>query len=72
VARLAPDAVLAVTTLAVKAMQQETHTVPIVFVNVSDPVGSGFVAGLARPGGNITGFSNFEPLMSHSRSLAQP
>jgi putative tryptophan/tyrosine transport system substrate-binding protein len=62
-ARLAPDAVLAVTTLAVKAMHQETHTVPIVFVNVSDPVGSGFVAGLARPGGNITGFSNFEPLI---------
>jgi putative ABC transport system substrate-binding protein len=60
-ARLAPDAVLAVTTPAVKAMQQEAHTVPIVFVNVSDPVGSGFVAGLARPGGNITGFTNFEP-----------
>jgi hypothetical protein len=36
------------------------HT-PIVFVNVADPVGSGFVASLARPGGNITGFTNFEP-----------
>jgi putative ABC transport system substrate-binding protein len=62
-ARLAPDAVLAVTTPAVQAMQQETPAVPIVFVNVSDPVGSGLVASLARPGGNITGFSNFGPLI---------
>jgi putative ABC transport system substrate-binding protein len=43
---------------------QETRTVPIVFVGVPDPVGSGFVASLARPGGNVTGFTNFEFDMS--------
>src|SRR6516165_3062658 len=40
-----------------------TSSIPIVFTQVSDPVGSGIVAGLARPGGNITGFTNFEPEM---------
>src|SRR5262249_45941390 len=60
---LAPDGVLTATTSALAAVQRETRTVPIVFVNVTDPVGSGFVASLARPGGNITGFSSFEPLM---------
>jgi putative ABC transport system substrate-binding protein len=44
-------------------LQPLTNTIPIVFTQVSDPVGSGFVAGLARPGGNITGFQNFEPAM---------
>ena len=61
--QLAPDVILSATTPALAAARQETGTVPIVFVNVSDPVGSGLVANLARPGGNITGFSNFEPLM---------
>jgi ABC-type uncharacterized transport system substrate-binding protein len=61
--QLAPDVILSATTLALAAARQETGTVPIVFVNVSDPVGSGLVANLSRPGGNITGFSNFEPLM---------
>jgi len=41
-------------------VQQETRTIPVVFVFVGDPVGSGFVASLARPGANITGFANFE------------
>jgi putative tryptophan/tyrosine transport system substrate-binding protein len=42
------------------ALLRQTHTVPIVFVQVSDPVGAGFVSNLARPGGNVTGFSQFE------------
>jgi putative ABC transport system substrate-binding protein len=42
------------------ALQQETRTIPIVFVNVSEPVGQGFVARLNQPGGNITGFANVE------------
>ena len=46
------------------ALQAATRTVPIVFVNVSDPVGAGFVASLARPGGNVTGFTLFEFGMS--------
>jgi putative ABC transport system substrate-binding protein len=48
------------TTQAVAALQRETATIPIVFITVSDPVGSGFVASLPRPGGNITGFINIE------------
>jgi putative ABC transport system substrate-binding protein len=43
------------------ALQRETQTIPIVFVSVSDPVGSGFIASLSRPGGNITGFIPWEP-----------
>ena len=54
---LAPDAILASATPSVQALQQATGTVPIVFANVSDPVGMGLVASLARPGGNITGFT---------------
>ena len=61
---LAPDAILATSTPAVLALQQATHTVPIVFVQVIDPVGAGMVASLARPGGNITGFMSFEYGMS--------
>jgi putative tryptophan/tyrosine transport system substrate-binding protein len=53
---LRPDVILAVTTPAVGALLQETRTIPIVFVQVTDPVGSGYVANLARPGGNVTGF----------------
>jgi ABC-type uncharacterized transport system substrate-binding protein len=44
----------------VVALQQATHTVPIVFTSVIDPVGGGFVASLARPGGNVTGFASYE------------
>jgi putative ABC transport system substrate-binding protein len=55
-----PDLIVGVTTPAVAALVQETSTIPIVFVQVVDPVGRGFVASLGRPGGNITGFVNFE------------
>jgi putative tryptophan/tyrosine transport system substrate-binding protein len=57
---LKPDAVLAIATPATAALQRETCDIPIVFAMVSDPVGSGFVTNLARPGGNITGFSQIE------------
>ncbi len=57
---LAPDVILASTSSSVAALQRFTHTVPIVFADVIDPVGAGFVASLARPGGNTTGFSTFE------------
>jgi putative tryptophan/tyrosine transport system substrate-binding protein len=59
-AALAPDVILATATLAVAPLQQITRTIPIVFVNVVDPVGAGFVTSLARPGGNTTGFTAFE------------
>jgi putative ABC transport system substrate-binding protein len=58
-----PDVILADSTPQTAALQRETRTIPIVFVAVSDPVGSGFVTGLPRPGGNITGFINNEPTM---------
>ena len=52
--------IFASTTPVTAALQRETHTLPIVFVIVADPVGSGFVASLPKPGGNITGFTNVE------------
>jgi ABC-type uncharacterized transport system substrate-binding protein len=61
---LAPDVVLALTTLAVVEMQKASRTVPIVFTQVIDPVGSGLVATMARPGGNATGFTSFEYAIS--------
>jgi putative ABC transport system substrate-binding protein len=57
---LIPDVILPSTTQMLAAVQAETHSIPIVFVNVSDPIGTGLVASLARPGGNVTGFTNFE------------
>jgi putative ABC transport system substrate-binding protein len=57
---LAPDVILADSSATVAALLQETRSVPIVFAIVADPVGAGYVDSLARPGGNITGFSNFE------------
>jgi len=57
---LGPDVILATATPAVTALQRVTRSVPIVFVLVIDPVGSGLVASLARPGGNATGFVTFE------------
>ena len=56
--RLKPDVILAVPSPAIRAAQQATTTIPIVFPGTGDPVGSGFVASLARPGGNLTGLSN--------------
>jgi ABC transporter substrate binding protein len=57
---LRPDVILASATPSVRALQQATRTVPIVFAIVADPVGAGFVDSLARPGGNVTGFTPFE------------
>jgi len=57
---LGPDVVLASTTAAVAQLQQASRTVPIVFVGAIDPVGSGLVTSMARPGGNVTGFVIFE------------
>jgi putative tryptophan/tyrosine transport system substrate-binding protein len=57
---LAPDVILANGGPALGPLQQATRSIPIVFVNVADPVGGGFVASLARPGGNSTGFTLFE------------
>src|SRR6516164_7840974 len=54
---LRPDVILSPTTLVTGALARETRTIPIVFVNVGDPIASGFAASLARPGGNITGFT---------------
>ena len=61
---LRPDVIVAHTTSAVSALAQQTRTIPIVFVLVSDPVGNGFVENWTKPGGNITGFTDFEPPMA--------
>jgi putative ABC transport system substrate-binding protein len=58
--RTAPDVILAVSPPALAAVQQQTRTIPTVFIQVGDPVGSGFIPSLSKPGGNITGFTNFE------------
>jgi ABC-type uncharacterized transport system substrate-binding protein len=61
---LAPDIILASGTLSVAALQQVSRTLPIVFAGVTDPVGAGLVASLARPGGNATGFMIYEYSLS--------
>jgi putative tryptophan/tyrosine transport system substrate-binding protein len=61
---LQPDLILSHNTPTTASLLQQTRTIPIVFVIVSDPVGSGFVASFPRPGGNITGFTNIEPTMA--------
>jgi putative tryptophan/tyrosine transport system substrate-binding protein len=61
---LTPDAILASTTVSVAALLQATRALPIVFVQVADPVGAGFVASLGKPGGNVTGFTIYEYGMS--------
>ena len=60
---LRPDAILGQTTPVTGALARETRTIPIVFVAVSDPIASGFAVGLARPGGNVTGFAQNESAM---------
>ena len=55
-----PDVIVTTSTPATAAVQRESATLPIVFTNVSDPVGEGFVSSLGSPGGNITGFINYE------------
>jgi putative tryptophan/tyrosine transport system substrate-binding protein len=57
---LGPDVVVVNSTPLLAVMANESRTIPIVFVRVADPVGQGLIASLARPGGNITGFTNFE------------
>ncbi len=59
-----PDVILTDTTPVTRAVLNETRTIPVVFVQVGDPVGSGFVASFPHPGGNATGFNNFPPTMT--------
>jgi putative ABC transport system substrate-binding protein len=61
---LQPDVIVTSSTPTTAALQRETRTIPIVFVSPSDPVGEGFVAGLSRPGGNLTGFTDVEAAMA--------
>ena len=61
---LRPDVILSQTTVVTDALAGETKTIPIVFVTVGDPVASGFTTSLARPSGNITGFTAFEPTLA--------
>jgi putative ABC transport system substrate-binding protein len=61
---LRPDVIIGHSTPVVAALHKVTETIPIVFVVVADPVGSGFVASIARPGGNITGFSVLQPTIT--------
>jgi len=63
-ADFSPNAILAYANPAVSALMPVTKTIPIVFTQASDPVGSGFVSNLAHPGGNITGFHSFEPAIA--------
>ncbi len=58
---LRPDAILGTTTPVISALARETRTIPIVFASVADPIGDGFAASLAHPGGNITGFTGNDP-----------
>ena len=60
---VAPDVLFTSSTPTSVALWQETKSIPIVFAQVSDPIGEGFIASLARPGGHITGLTNFEPSM---------
>ena len=61
---LQPDLILSQSTPTTAALLQHTRTIPIIFANIADPVGSGFVASFSRPGGNATGFVLFEPTMA--------
>ena len=61
---LDPDVLFSVSTSSVEALRRHTTTIPIVFAIITDPVGQGLVQSLARPGGNVTGFTDFEPPMA--------
>jgi putative tryptophan/tyrosine transport system substrate-binding protein len=61
---LQPDLILSANTPTTAALLQQTRTISIIFANVSNPVGDGFLASLPRPGGNVTGFTNLEPTMA--------
>jgi putative ABC transport system substrate-binding protein len=61
---LQPDLILTQSTPATTELLRQTHTIPIVFALVADPIGSGFVASFRQPGGNITGFVTMEPTMA--------
>jgi putative ABC transport system substrate-binding protein len=60
---LGPDLMVSNSNFVTTILQSDVRNIPLVFVSVSDPVGSGFVKDLARPGGNVTGFANFQPSM---------
>jgi putative ABC transport system substrate-binding protein len=60
---LGPDLMVSNSNLVTSILQSETRGIPLVFISVSDPIGSGFVTDLARPTGNVTGFANFQPSM---------
>jgi putative ABC transport system substrate-binding protein len=60
---LRPDVMVSNSNLVTAILQSEVRFVPLVFISVSDPIGSGFVTDLARPAGNVTGFANFQPSM---------
>src|SRR5262249_28055301 len=64
---LKPDVILAVTAQALQPLQQVTSSIPIVFTQMGDPIGSGFVTSMAHPGGNITGFTPAEFSMQGKR-----
>jgi putative ABC transport system substrate-binding protein len=59
-----PEVIVGLGTAEMAAVRRRTSTIPIVFTNVTDPIGQGFVQSLAHPGGNITGFSNYDPPMA--------
>jgi ABC transporter substrate binding protein len=72
-AALQPDVMLSESTPAAAALKQETRSIPIVFVGVSDPVGSGLVTSLARPGGDLTGMMQYDRrLLSRSKQRSGP
>jgi putative ABC transport system substrate-binding protein len=66
-AAVTPDVIFTGFASALRPMQQATRSIPIVFANVPDPVANGFVASFARPGGNITGFANYEEAVAAKR-----
>jgi putative ABC transport system substrate-binding protein len=65
--RLKVDVIVTATDVAIAAVQRQTHTIPIVMANSTDPVGTGFVASLAHPGGNVTGIASISPDLNAKR-----